>query len=148
MKYLFLLLPLSLNAQYKITANKLIGWSTYAVSGMVWGAREKYHSDPRIFEKKWGVNEYSFWGSKAWERNYIGDRYLNPITDLPNKHKSELLGNFGRDFWHTSGYISGAFVLTGTFMIGNSKQKFKHKLFDLLIGSGIFLISSNLTYRL
>jgi len=130
-------------AQYKITIPKIIAWSTFVKGGMVYGARETYHADTRIFEKKWGVDPYSFWGSKQWERNYVGNRYhINAI------HKDEMFGNFGRDFWHTSGYVSGGFVLTGTFIIGSSKQKVTHKIIDLGIGSFLFLISSSLTNKL
>lgn len=108
--------------------------------------REAYHADPYIFEKKWRVDEYSFWGSKQWERKYVGNRYL---TDgVPNKMKSQMFGNFGRDFWHSSGYTSGLFVIGGTFTIGNSKQKTGHKLIDMGIGSLMFLGFSKLTYNL
>lgn len=144
MKYiiLFILVSNSLCAQYKITPKKIITWSTFAISGGIWGMRESYHADPYVFEKKWKIDPYSFWGSKQWERNYVGNRYHPKAI-----HKDELLGNFGRDFWHTSGYVSGGFVLTGAFIIGSSKQKIKHKLIDIGIGSVIFTISSHLTYK-
>lgn len=59
-----------------------------------------------------------------------------------------MFGNFGRDFWHSSGYTSGLFVIGGTFTIGSSKQKFTHKLIDMSIGSLVFLGFSKLTYNL
>lgn len=148
MKQIIILLLLSspLYGQYKITPKKILTWSTFAAGGTIWGMREAYHADPYIFEKKWGVDEYSFWGSKQWERKYVGNRYL---TDgVPNKMKSQMFGNFGRDFWHSSGYTSGLFVIGGTFTIGNSKQKFTHKLIDMSIGSLVFLGFSKLTYNL
>lgn len=135
-----------LEGKYVITGKKILVWTAFGLGGMVWGAREAYHADPYIFEKKWGVDPYSFWGSCQWERNYHGGRYLNE-SGLPNAHKTEVFGNIGRDFWHTSGYVSGAFVLTGTFTIGASKQKLKHKVFDMLIGTGCFFLVSSLTYN-
>ena len=59
----------------------------------------------------------------------------------------ELFGNFGRDFWHTSGYVSGGLVIGGTFIIGDSKQKLKHKVFDMLIGSLCAIGASSLTFK-
>lgn len=133
---------LNLNAQYKITTKKILVWTSFSVAGSIYGAREAYHANPYCFEQKWGVDEYSFFGSKQWERNYVGNRYY------PNAiHKDEMFGNFGRDFWHTSGYVSGALVIGGTFIIGDSKQKFKHKGLDMLIGSLCWIVSSNLTFK-
>lgn len=143
MKYLiFLLLPFTLQAQYKITTKKIITWASFSVAGSVYGAREAYHANPYCFEQKWGVNKYSFFGSRQWERNYVGNRYHSNAI-----HKDEMFGNFGRDFWHTSGYVSGGLVLGGTFIIGGSKQKNKYKLLDLLIGSICFTLSSSLTFK-
>lgn len=133
-----------LEGKYVITGKKVLQWTAFGIGGIVYGAREAYHADAYIFEKKWGVDPYSFWGSCQWERNYHGGRYLNE-NGLPNEHKSEMFGNIGRDFWHTSGYVSGALVLTGTFTIGTGKQKFKHKLFDMLVGSVVFWTASSLT---
>lgn len=144
--FFFLIFPLFLNAQYKITTKKILTWSAFGIAGSIYGAREAYHANPYCFEQKWRVGEYSFWGSKQWERNYIGNRYTNE-SGFPNKHKTEIFGNFGRDYWHTSGYVSGTLVVGSTFTIGMSKQKIKHKLLDLLIGSSCFIISSNLTFK-
>lgn len=144
MKHIIILLLLSspLYGQYKITPKKILTWSTFAVGGSVWGMREAYHADPYVFEKKWRVNPYSFWGSKAWERNYVGNKYHPKAI-----HKDELFGNFGRDFWHTSGYVSGGLLIGGTFIIGSSKQKFSHKLIDIGIGGIIGYISSFITFK-
>lgn len=145
---ILLLFPLLLNAQnnYKVTSKKILVWSGFAVAGSIYGAREMYHSDPYIFEKKWGVDEYSFFGSKQWERNYHGNRHIGE-SGFPNEHKSEIFGNFGRDYWHTSSYTSGVLVLGGTFVIGSSKQKLKHKLLDFFIGSVCFTAASNFTFK-
>lgn len=137
-----IVVSLNLNAQYKITTKKILIWTSFSIAGSIYGAREAYHANPLCFEQKWGVDEYSFFGSKQWERNYVGNRYY------PNAiHKDELFGNFGRDFWHTSGYVSGGLVIGGTFIIGDSKQKFKHKVFDILIGSLCAIGASNLTFK-
>lgn len=137
-----IVVSLNLNAQYKITTKKILIWTSFSIAGSIYGAREAYHANPLCFEQKWGVDEYSFFGSKQWERNYVGNRYY------PNAiHKDELFGNFGRDFWHTSRYVSGGLVIGGTFIIGDSKQKFKHKVFDILIGSLCAIGASNLTFK-
>jgi len=139
---------LSCNAQtYKITWKKAGAWSAYTTAGMLWGGREAYHADACVFEKAWGVDKYSFFGSSQWERNYLSNRYKNLNGEI-NLHKDEVFGNFGRDYWHTAGYSTVALSLGATFIIGNSKQKLKHKLIDLLIGSTCFMLSSNLTYKL
>lgn len=146
MKLLILIIcfvtSLNLNAQYKITTKKILVWTSFSVAGSIYGAREAYHANPFCFEQKWGVDEYSFFGSRQWERNYVGNKYYLNAT-----HKTERFGNFGRDFWHTSGYVSGGLVLTGTFIIGDSKQKVKHKVFDMLIGSLCFIGASSLTFK-
>lgn len=101
MKLLILIIcfvtSLNLNAQYKITTKKILIWTSFSVAGSIYGAREAYHKNKFVFEQKWGVDEYSFWGSKQWERNYIGNRYLT-LDGRVREHKSETFGNFGRDF--------------------------------------------------
>lgn len=144
--FIFLLAPLFLNAQYKITPEKIFTWSAFSISGALYGAREAYHSDPYIFEKKWDVDKYSFFGSKQWERNYHGNRHIGE-SGFPNSHKTEIFGNFGRDYWHTSSYASGALILGGTFVIGSSDQKLKYKLVDMLIGSVCFLGASHFIFK-
>ena len=140
--FLLLVLPFTLQAQYKITTKKILIWTSFSVAGSMYGAREAYYANPLCFEQRWGVDKYSFFGSRQWERNYVGNRYHPKAI-----HKDELFGNFGRDFWHTSGYVSGGLVIGGTFIIGDSKQKLKHKVFDMLIGSLCAIGASSLTFN-
>lgn len=143
---LFLILPLTLSAQYKVTWKKVATWGLSAGAGTIWGMREAYHADPTVFERHWGVDKYSFWGSHAWERNYKDNRYLSP-EGIPNRHKTEVFGNFGRDFWHTSGYTAGALTLTFSFTIGGSNQPLKYKILDATIGTACFVLPSSLVYK-
>ena len=131
---------------YKITPSKIVSWTSYTCSGILWGAREAFHADATVFERKFNVSEYSFFGSKQWERNYVNNRYRAADGRI-NPHKPEILGNFGRDYWHTSSWVAGTFVIGSTFTIGCSKQKTKHKLIDLAIGIGLATASANLTYK-
>lgn len=135
----FLSPALSQEESYKLTMSKLATWAGMGLGGATWGAREAYHADPYVFERAWGVDPESFWGSKAWKRQYYGN---NP----ENKHKPEW-GNITRDFWHASGALSRTFTIGGTFVIGSSKQKFKHKLIDMLIGSAVASVSAWATYE-
>lgn len=127
---------------YRITTAKIATWTGSAIGGAVWGAREAYHADLQVFEKKWGVDEYSFFGSKAWERNYISGRYYEGNT----LKKPEFM-NVTRDFWHFSGATSRVFLVGTTFTIGASKQKFTHKLADLGISLGIGALSGFAAYK-
>ena len=137
--------PFSKKAEYKITWGKLGLWSANAVAGALWGGREAYHADLRVFEKKWGVDEYSFFGSRAWERNYEGNRYLN-ADGQPNPHKGDF-GNTFRDYWHFSGATSRVLWVGTTFTIGaGKKQKLHHKLIDLAIGGAISATAGWATY--
>ena len=40
------------------------------LGGIVNGAHEAYEADRRIFEKEWGVQPQSWWGSESWKRKY------------------------------------------------------------------------------
>lgn len=57
--------------------------------------------DPDVFERKFGVGDYDWGGSEDWQRNYVGNRYQNADGGA-NRHKSEVFGNFWRDFDHTA----------------------------------------------
>lgn len=130
---------------YKVTGDKVATWTGFAIGGAMWGGREAYHADLRVFEKKWGVDAYSFFGSQAWQRNYEGNRYRNKDGSI-NAHKPEI-GNSLRDYWHFSGAASRTLWIGGTFIIGAKNQKLKHKLIDMAIGSAISVTSAWATYN-
>lgn len=132
---------------YRITWKKVAVWSISAVGGSLLGGREAFHADPTVFERNFGAKPLSFLGSRQWELNYHGNSYLNS-SGFRNPHKTEIIGNFGRDYWHTSRYLYTAAYVGGAFIIGNSKVSTKHKLLDLLIQSAVFSVSSTVTYRI
>ena len=119
---------------------QFVTWGAFAVSGMMWGAREAYHADPYVFERTYDVHPESFWGSDAWKRNYKDN---NP--DLP--HKKEYFGNVGRDVWHTFGFASNAVLLSGSFAIGARKQPVKYRVANFVAGIGIRSLFASLTYN-
>lgn len=114
-------------------------WTGYAAAGVMWGAREAYHADPQIFEKKWNVRPESFFGSEAWVRNYEGN---NP----EGKHKTNLFNTF-RDIHHAAGFASRGFTVSATVVLCTSKRPVRHKILDVLIGLGIQSAASFLTYN-
>lgn len=115
-------------------------WGLFAASGMLWGAREAYHADPYIFERVYGVESESFWGSDAWKRNYTDN-------DPDKPHKKEYLGNVGRDIHHTFGFSSNALLFSGAFIIGARKQPVKYRALNLLLGLGVRSLFASLTYN-
>jgi hypothetical protein len=133
--------PLDWSTYGKTIDGKQISiWLWYAAAGTGFGAREAYHADQTIFEKKWGVSPTSFWGSQAWKRNYIGSNPDNP-------HKSEIFGNVGRDFWHTFGLASKGAMFTATFAITQRKHPVKYRVANAFLGYALQSIFSSLTYN-
>lgn len=115
-------------------------WIGYVAAGILHGGREAYQADRTIFEKRFGVSETSFFGSKQWVRQYQDN---NP--ELP--HKNNLFNGF-RDYWHFSGATTKYLLIGGAFTIGHSKQPLKYKILDTLIGFAGFSLTANLTYNI
>lgn len=130
---------------YKIKGWKVAAWSGMAIAGSLWGAREAYHADGGVFERKWNVDPYSFLGSRAWERNYEGNRYRNSDGSVNPLKRPEWL-NPTRDYWHASGAAAPIMVVSFGFTIGASDQPLKFKVVDGLGGMAIGLAASKLTY--
>ena len=115
-------------------------WIRYVAAAILHGGREAYQADRTIFEKRFGVSETSFFGSKQWVRQYQDS---NP--ELP--HKNNLFNGF-RDYWHFSGATTKYLLIGGAFTIGHSKQPLKYKILDTLIGFAGFSATASLTYNL
>ena len=141
--------------EYTSQKNKFLNWSEYtmtwdgkqfatwgvlALTGIAQGMREAYHADPYVFETRWGVGSKSFWGSDAWERNYIGNNPSNP-------HRSEFFGNVGRDVWHTMNAVSVIPMATTVFIIGARKQPLKFRVANMLLGMGARSLFCTITYE-
>lgn len=118
--------------QLKPTKLELISLGLGTIDGISRGTLEAYHSNPHIFENKFGVDKYSFWGSEAWQRNYNNNRYKN-FDGTINSHKHEYLGNFGRDVWHTFGDISKLSGRIGYLSFGVSQFKKNKKILPIII---------------
>lgn len=115
-------------------------WAGLFVSGMAHGAREAYHADPRIFEKNFGAQPLSWWGSEAWKLNYVDN-------DPQKPHKHELLGNVGRDFWHTANMVDFIPLTLCITLQSTRKQPVKYRVLNGLIGIGARTLGSMLTYN-
>ena len=120
--------------------NKIINWSAYAIAGTLWGAREAYHADPYVFETKFNASPTSFFGSKAWLRNYHN-------LNVAQGHKPEVFNTF-RDYWHFSGTTSKLLYIGASFNIGRHKENWKQLAFELGTGWLISVSSAAITYNL
>jgi len=130
---------------YKVKPGKMVAWAGYAAAGAWHGMREAYHADNFVFEKKFGVDPYSFWGSQAWQRNYEGNRYQTADGGI-NEHKPEYLNTF-RDVWHFSNQNHNLLLVGCTFGLATGKQKWQHKALDVLIGMGVRSVTAWATYN-
>ena len=126
---------------YTIGWKQGIAWTAFGIAGAIHGALEAYHADPRCFEKTWNSKEKSFYGPRAWERNYGNNDYST------GNHKGEWFGNVGRDFWHTGRFTEKCLLIGGSFTIGMGKRKIKYKVVDLIAGAAISTVTANITYK-
>ena len=133
------------NPQHAPSQNLPKSIALCAVGGILQGGREAFHADPKVFDRL-GAKEYGFFGSQQWQRKYEGNRYLNE-TGSVNRMKSQILGNFGRDYWHTSKYAVPVLYCSGVFLIADDKTKFKKKVLNLLVCGAVSSVCANLTYK-
>lgn len=93
-------------------------------SGLGRGVTNALRKDQGSLQRYLGVGDYDWGGRLDWERNYEGNRYWNEDTNAPNKHKTEVLGNFGRDGWHTADETTkwGDRLGTACFVVGSAIQ--------------------------
>lgn len=140
-------LPEAKSAGYEFTPRKVLGWGLFAIAGAAHGYTDAYHADPNVFERRWGADDYGFFGSNAWERNYKGNRYQAPDGST-NPHKPQI-GNTFRDVWHFGNMTQKTFLIGGTFTLATSKgQKLKHKLLDVAIGMAAYSIAAHEAYNI
>lgn len=91
-------------------------------AGLIDGMVEGYEFDSRLsFERKWGVDPYSYFGSKSWDSDW----------NWFEKFKYSQV-----DFYHTAddarkiGYVTGGFML-GRASLQNTRKI--HNVFDIAI---------------
>lgn len=116
------------------------------VDGLSRGLENAYHKNPHIYEQKFNADKFGFWGSESWQRNYRGNKHKNEEGNI-NPHKTEIIGNFGRDLKHTADDVSkwGGRLSGGTFAVGayiDIHSKGKKKGAVILKGVLIWLSSS------
>lgn len=136
----------TLKGGYRITWKKVALFSLMGFSGALHGAREAYHADPTVFERHFNAHPYGFGGSHEWERKYVGNRYKND-SGTPRPMKSQVFGNFGRDYWHTARYLNHGVNIGVSITIGASKQPLKHKIIDGVLAFATHELFSSLTYK-
>jgi hypothetical protein len=90
-------------------------------SGLGRGTINALRKDPGSLQRYLGVGDYDWGGGNDWERNYENNRYRNEDGSY-NTHKSEILGNFGRDAWHTADEMSkwGDRFGSACFIVGSA----------------------------
>jgi len=119
---------------YKITKNKVAGWSMILLSGMIDGARDVYSIDRTVFEQLWGVPPKSYFGSLSWTKYHDNEVSFYERTT-----------NSANDFWHHSHDLSVVLKISGGVMIAlNGKPKWLHVLIDL----GVSFVSQSLGYNI
>ena len=86
-----------------------------AIAGLIWGFREYQHKDLACFEKAFGANKQSFFGSESWKRKYKDWDAGDKSAAFP------LAMTFPfNDFWHSSKYVFGILLTTGTALAVNN----------------------------
>lgn len=137
---------LTFGQSLKPTKYDYVSFGLAALDGVARGMENAFHKNHRIFEQRFGADEFGFFGSQGWQRNYANNRYFASDGTF-NKHKSEVLGNFGRDLKHTADDVSkwsGRFA-GGTFALGaciDLHGKKKNKWAVISKGVLIWLTSS------
>lgn len=135
------------NDEYKpFTLYKSIGYITLGIGAFTDGVLEGYQIDGRrSFERKWGVEPISFFGSESWKTAYVNN---DPRLGFKSKHR-QWLGAF--DFYHVAddtrktGYIlGGAIIGIGSY---KSNKKWWHHAADFAIGATISAAAKNIGYR-
>lgn len=119
----------------------LLSLSFMVISGAFNGASEAYDADPRIFEKKYSVNEKGWFGSKSWYLGYV---------DYPDDKRDRYLGvnsflSFTKDFSHASEAAMFIFSFLGAFLFGLNFKAGSFKWYEQLIRIGLFLICYSVT---
>lgn len=121
----------------------LIPYILLALSGVIWGLREKTHQRPNFFETAFGASPTSFFGSQQWKRKYIdydgGDK----------RPKTKLLSIFPyNDFWHLSWYVVKAVTVGCCIVIGKGLETWGEVAFQFILVFGVTTIAAGLTFRL
>lgn len=119
---------------------QFLNWGVFALSGTMDGMLQAYHANQYCFEQNWGVQKVSFFGSRQDLLNYNN-------SDPAQGHKTEILGNVGRDFWHTWNWGFSASFGLGSLAQGARHQPWKYKIANYAIGLAVHSLFANLAYH-
>jgi len=78
----------------------IISLILFALAGLLWGMREYYHKNPKVFDVLWKVKPISFFGSQSWKLKYKD--YDNGDTRPAFPLAKVFPVN---DFWHSASYV-------------------------------------------
>jgi len=122
---------------YSINNLKITGWILCAISGFIDGVLEGYGFDGRTsFERKWGIDKASYFGSESWRMVYNGGDPEQGFKSIFHK----LLGAF--DFYHHADDVRKAGYIGGGLLVGVGGSQYK-KTWYYIIDFGIaFIISA------
>jgi len=120
---------------YPVTHGKVLGWAMAAFSGAVDGVVSGYEFDGRkSFERKYGVEPLSFWGSESWKRAYPNNN--------PEQRQIPLWRIVGApDFYHVAddarkvGYIGSG--ITIGISGAKSNSRWWHYAADFAVGLAV-----------
>lgn len=125
------------NQKYKpFTKAKILGYSLLAVGGTFDGMLEGYQFDGRkSFERKWGVEPESYFGSLSWktayQNNTVNQGFKSPYREWRGAN----------DFYHLADDVRKIGYISGGVAIGlssyNQNSKWWHYALDILISSTI-----------
>ena len=116
-------------------------WSMFALSGTADGMLQAYHANPLCFQQSWrGVKEISFFGKR---QDLLG--YNN--NDPAQGRKTEILGNVGRDFWHTWSWGFQVSLGVGSFAHGARHQPIKYRVANFALGMAVHSLFANFAYH-
>lgn len=116
-------------------------WSIFGLAGTMDGMIQAFHRNPLCFEKNWrGVKKISFFGSRQDLLNYNNN-------DPAQGHKTEILGNFGRDFWHTWNFGFQMSFGGGSAAQSARHQPWKYKIANYAIAMVIHSAFAKFAYH-
>lgn len=89
----------------------IISLILFALAGLLWGMREYYHKNPKVFDVLWKVKPISFFGSQSWKLKYKD--YDNGDTRPAFPLAKVFPVN---DFWHSASYVFKLLLIVGSML--------------------------------
>lgn len=97
----------------------IISLISLTLTGLIWGLREYYHKNPKVFDTLWKVKPISFFGSQSWKLKYKDYDKGDTSPAFPLAKTFPI-----NDFWHSSKYVFGLLLITGSILLSQSNLPF------------------------